>query len=55
VFVFPDRIEIGGTIPTQVLKGEEPEKGDSIAPIIKSATGIKGMGYGLLHLPISSG
>jgi len=40
VFVFPERVEIRGAIPTQVLTREEP----SMVPIIKSARGIQGDG-----------
>jgi len=38
VFVFPDRVEIRGTIPPQVLREEQPETANSIAPIIKPAS-----------------
>ena len=37
VFVYPDRVEIRGAIPTQVMTQVEPEDPDAIAPIIKSA------------------
>ena len=38
VFVYPDRVEIRGAIPTQVLANDEPENQSSFAPIIKSVT-----------------
>jgi len=44
VFVYPDRVEIRGAIPPQVMTQVEPEDPDAIAPIIKSARGRKGMG-----------
>jgi hypothetical protein len=42
VFVFPNRVEIRGSIPTQVLTGEEPEQSESpsMVPIINSARGM---------------
>jgi uncharacterized protein YfkK (UPF0435 family) len=47
VFVFPNRVEIRGSIPTQVLTGEEPEQSESpsMVPIINSAMGDTG-GWG---------
>ena len=36
VFVFSDRVEIRGAIPTQVLRDEKSDSDDSIAPIINS-------------------
>ena len=38
VFVYPDRVEIRGTIPTQILTEPEPKNPDAITPIIKSAS-----------------
>ncbi len=44
VFVYPDHVEIRGTIPTQVLTGEEPQPSEPsyVVPIIKSARGSGG-------------
>ena len=42
VFVYPDKVEIRGAIPTQILTEPEPRDPDAVAPIIESARGIQG-------------
>jgi len=42
VLVYPDRVEIRGTIPTQILTEPEPRDPNAVAPIITSARGSGG-------------